>query len=242
MSKMCPTAWIPADCRSLLDVGCNVGAFLKGCADRWPSMSLAGVDINSESLVQARACVPWADIRQITGATLPFKSAAFDCVTCIEVIEHIPAGQRQAAIREMARVLKPGGRLIIRTPHAGWFAWLDAQNFRFRLPRLYRLAVGGSSRDLMYAAAEQELVWHHHFTRTELLSLAEPTGITLFAEQYGGLFVFPLMDILRWPLYRTGKGSGRLSSALERIAGWDDSINFGPRASYGILLVFEKSN
>ena len=49
-----------------------------------------------------------------TRSTLPFPDATFDCVIASEVLEHIP--DDDAAIAEMVRVLKPGGRLAVTVP------------------------------------------------------------------------------------------------------------------------------
>lgn len=46
--------------------------------------------------------------------TLPFAEASFDSVTCLDVLEHIP--RPEEAVRELARVLRPGGLLILQTP------------------------------------------------------------------------------------------------------------------------------
>ena len=136
-TPMDPTWWIPAGCENLLDVGCNVGALLADCAESHPHIKLAGVDVNARALEKARIAVPFADIQQSCGHLLPFGDGEFDCVTCIEVIEHVPADLRAATLREIHRVLKPGGRFVMRCPHQGLFAWLDSNNFRFRLPGLY---------------------------------------------------------------------------------------------------------
>jgi SAM-dependent methyltransferase len=47
---------------------------------------------------------------------IPFDDARFDVVVAAEVLEHIPAGGREAALREMLRVLRPGGRMIVTFP------------------------------------------------------------------------------------------------------------------------------
>jgi len=44
---------------------------------------------------------------------LPFRSSAFDVVTCVSVLEHMPPATRASGVRDMARVLKPGGRLVL---------------------------------------------------------------------------------------------------------------------------------
>jgi SAM-dependent methyltransferase len=44
---------------------------------------------------------------------LPFRPSSFDVVTCVSVLEHMPPDTRAMGVRDMARVLKPGGRLIL---------------------------------------------------------------------------------------------------------------------------------
>ncbi len=136
--RMEPLRWVQPSTRSLLDVGCNVGELLAAVHAAYPEVQLCGCDVNHEALVKARREIPTADIRESGADKLPFEDESFDCVTCIEVLEHVPAAGWSAALLEMQRVLISGGRLILRTPHAGAFGWLDSNNMRFRFPRLYR--------------------------------------------------------------------------------------------------------
>jgi len=231
--------WVPENTSALLDVGCNVGAFLAQCHREFPAMRLSGIDINHSAIEKAKAQLPDVDIHQGYGFELPFADGQFDCVSCIEVIEHVPAQHRPALIAEIRRVLAPGGRFILRCPHAGLFSWLDAQNFRFRLPRLYKALVGTGNRDTHYDRAQEELVWHHHFTREELLEVAGQ-GWRVEACRFGGLILFPITDILRWPFYRSNRADHWLAKALERLAGFEYGFDFG-RSSFGILLVLKKA-
>jgi SAM-dependent methyltransferase len=236
---MHPRWWIPADAASLLDVGCNVGALLRDSLGVNPGLRLAGIDVNAAALAKARRLVPEAELHCGGAEALPFADTCFDCVTCIEVLEHIPGQLRRPALREMHRVLRPGGRLVLRVPHAGSFAWLDAGNFRFRFPRLYRLLLGTGRRDAGYAGRAEGVVWHHHFTRAELLDLAG-AGWQVEATRYGGLVLFPLADLLSWPFYRAGNPEHRLRRVLERLADADYGCSYGP-ASYGILLALRRA-
>lgn len=236
--RMEPTYWIPENTVSLLDVGCNAGDLLSTFRRTYPKMHLAGIDINHDAIQTAKARLPDAEIHQGYGYELPFPTGRFQCVTCIEVIEHVPEPHRRLLISEMQRVLNPGGRLVLRCPHAGIFSWLDAQNFRFRLPGLYKRLVAEGNRDVHYREAKEELVWHHHFTREELLGLAG-NGWEVEACEFGGLLLFPISDILRWPFYRMKRADHWIVRALERMATSELQISFG-RSSYGILLVLRK--
>jgi SAM-dependent methyltransferase len=238
-NKMHPRRWIEPETAALLDVGCNVGAFLADCHRCFPGMHLAGVEVNAAALAKARCLLPHADLHEGAADALPFADAAFDCVSCIEVLEHIPAERRRASLVEMRRVLRPGGRLVLRTPHAGLFAWLDSNNIRFRFPGLYRRLLGRGRRDAGYADGSAGVVWHHHFSRAELLELAGP-GWQMETVCYGGLFLFPLTDWLSWPFYRAGWLNHPLLRALDRVAAFDYGCDFGT-ASYGILLTLRRT-
>ncbi len=173
-----------------------------------------------------------------TGPPCPSPDAAFDYVSCIEVLEHIPAAERRATIDEVWRVLKPGGKFILRCPHAGIFQGLDAANLRFRFPRLYRSIVRGGRRDHGYEAGADGVVWHHHFSRDELIELIG-SRFELAATRYGGLILLPLGDLMRWPLYRLNIRRNSILTLIDRMIAWDLGIDYG-RASFTILLVLRK--
>jgi SAM-dependent methyltransferase len=236
---MHPMRWVPAGAAALLDVGCNAGDLLWDCRRAFPGMVLAGVEINPAALLAARRRLPDVDLRAAPGDAIPFPDESFDCVTCIEVLEHIPAERRGASLREMHRVLRPGGCLVLRTPHAGTFGWLDSNNVRFRLPWLYGKLVGLGRRDAGYEHGSAGVVWHHHFSRAELLNLAG-AGWRVVHVGYGGLFVFPLADWLSWPFYRSGWLNNPLLRILNMLADFDYGCDFGTD-SYGILMILRRA-
>lgn len=235
---MDPLEWLPPDTQALLDVGCNVGELLGDCRAAHPQIKLAGVDVNREAVDKGRASLPSVDFRYASGTELPFPDQSFDCVTCIEVLEHIPAEKRRHALAEMHRVLRPGGALILRVPHAGAFAWLDSNNLRFRFPRLYGALLGKGRRDAGYESGSAGVVWHHHFTRAELLELVGPAW-KLDGERTGALLLLPLTDILCWPFYRLRRIDNPVFRLLQRIARWDVGHDYGS-ASFDILLRFRR--
>jgi ubiquinone/menaquinone biosynthesis C-methylase UbiE len=100
----------------LLDVGCGTGHQLAEWAAR--GYSVSGVDGSSEMLEHARSNNPDADLRVSGVEELPFDDRSFDRVACIEVLRYLP--DPSACIREMARVLEPGGVcLATATPRFG---------------------------------------------------------------------------------------------------------------------------
>jgi len=242
LNPMDGLAWIdprnePA-ATSLLDLGCNVGELLGAAARLFPQLKLAGVDIYRTAIETARRNVPQADLHQCDGPLLPFADAAFDYVTSIEVLEHIPAADRRATIDEVWRVLKPGGKFILRCPHTGIFQGLDAANLRFRFPRLYRSIVRGGRLDQGYEEGSDGVVWHHHFSRDELLELIG-SRFEIETTRYGGLILLPLGDLMRWPFYRLNIHRNSILKLVDRMITWDLGIDYG-RASFTILLVLRK--
>ena len=235
---MHPICWIPSAANSLLDVGCNVGELLEYCHKLYPAMRLAGVEINAVALEKARQRLPYIDLHVSGAQHLPFADESFECVTCIETLEHIPRALRSQCLLEIQRVLKRGGRLVLRVPHAGMFAFLDSNNLRFRLPSLYRLILKRGCRDAGYERGSEDVVWHHHFTRKELHELLGD-GWQLEASRTGGLLLLPLSDFVLWPFYRLQRTSNALYRALHRIAELDIGWDYG-KASFDMLMVLRR--
>jgi len=96
----------------VLDVGCYDGQFVAQVLD--DPRDVVGVDVSSAALAAARAR-GLATVRGQVEQALPFADGAFATVMAAEVIEHV--FDTQAVIGELARVLRPGGWLLITTPN-----------------------------------------------------------------------------------------------------------------------------
>ena len=99
----------------IIDLGCGEGITLEKIIQKFSQSQVLGVDNDPEKIKichQHRLPAKTGDITH-----LPFKSNTFDCALLIEVIEHLEVNQVNQAIKEVHRVLRPGGRLIVLFPH-----------------------------------------------------------------------------------------------------------------------------
>jgi len=102
--------------RDVLDVGCNTGygtVRLVGSA-----RSVTGVDVSPAAVDAARTRegAEGVDFRVIDGLGLPFPDDSFDLVTSFQVVEHV--ADPMPYLREITRVLRPGGQAVFTTPNA----------------------------------------------------------------------------------------------------------------------------
>lgn len=103
----------------LLDVGCWDGAFLERVRETRKYGELYGTDLPREAVATACARGFLARQADLNNEALPFESGFFDAVTMLAVLEHL--FDPFSAIREVRRVLRPGGELVIDVPNVGSF-------------------------------------------------------------------------------------------------------------------------
>jgi ubiquinone/menaquinone biosynthesis C-methylase UbiE len=121
----------------VLDVGCGQGFFLHASHDA--GCQPVGVDISAQAASIAREVSLQAPVVVAGGEWLPFADATFDVVTCWGALEHHPDMAR--ALSEFRRVLRPGGRAILRVPNRDF--WV------YRLYRLLGLRAGTEQIDIV---------------------------------------------------------------------------------------------
>jgi ubiquinone/menaquinone biosynthesis C-methylase UbiE len=100
----------------LLDVGCGTGRFLDSFKQAWPRLPALGIDLSEAYLAEAKRHLKrwcWINILVANGEALPVKSDSQDAVANIFMLHELPPKVRRIVFREFARVLKPGGRLVI---------------------------------------------------------------------------------------------------------------------------------
>jgi 2-polyprenyl-3-methyl-5-hydroxy-6-metoxy-1,4-benzoquinol methylase len=122
----------------VLDLGCGWAygthwARTLGC-------EVAGIDLGFDQLRWARRALPEAAglrLGQANAKQLPFRDATFDRAMSVEMMEHVYRPDRPAVFAEIARVLKPGGRVALSTPNPSSPIEL-VKRLAVRLPALRR--------------------------------------------------------------------------------------------------------
>jgi SAM-dependent methyltransferase len=102
----------PTEGRRCLDLGSDNGVvslMLRRTGGRW-----ASADLTEEAVRSIRELVA-SDVHLVSGGILPFADREFDCVAVVDMLEHVQ--DEDAFVAELARVVRPGGRLVVNTPH-----------------------------------------------------------------------------------------------------------------------------
>lgn len=194
---------IPPASRRLLDVGCYTATDTATWSPK--ASNLYGIDID----LAVRKGSPSVHRMQGSGAKLPFPDSIFDVIVFSEVLEHLPASLERGVIEELRRVITTDGTLILTTPHAGWFAWLDPLDTKRRIG--LRRGKG-----------------HKHYTVSEIerlfSGLFDITNLDL-----NSLILHPISTWL-------GLGDqSRWTHLRGKLSDWDYQHHFG-RASFNMAL------
>lgn len=115
--KMIDLARLKPD-ESVLDVGCGTGTLVIAAKRRvGPTGKVCGIDASPEMIARAgkkaRKTGLEIDFRNASIEALPFQDAQFDVVLSTLMLHHLPRKVRENGLREIRRVLKPGGRVLV---------------------------------------------------------------------------------------------------------------------------------
>lgn len=224
------------NCKKVLDIGCGVGRFI-GKLNR--TSERFGCDVSTTFLDVARRKFPDVDFRLIDPhKSLPYKGSFADAVTVLEVIEHVP--DPEILIKDLHRVLRRNGVLILSTPHQGLTGWVDWGNLKFKYPKLHKaltILFKGQNyyRDNYDSGAHGDMSWnlhnHHHFTFDELKDLLEDYFEIEESITYG-LFLpllLPLRDL--WGIFFKDK-----SNFLNYLIMMDARFSSGEKIGWSIMI------
>jgi SAM-dependent methyltransferase len=149
--------------RRILDLGCGMGGFLAGLAElAAPGARVVPSDVSLESLAHCRER-GFPDGVLSSGYALPFADGSFDLVCMFDAIEHIPDDER--VMREVARVLRPGGRIFVSVP----------------------------AYQFLYANNDRVAQHQRRYTRGMLRRVFAQAGLDVERNSHANVFLFPLI-------------------------------------------------
>lgn len=134
---------------SLLDIACGTGRLLRDIRLVYPALRLTGLDLSPSYLSEARRHLGGlrpATLLTANAEAIPLDDASQDIVTCVFLFHELPPEVRRTVAREMARVLKPGGLLVLvdslqMGDRPGWDGLLEAFPHRFHEPYFRHYAI-----------------------------------------------------------------------------------------------------
>jgi len=162
---------------SLLDVACGTGRFLREIRLAYPAMHLTGLDLSQAYLDEASRHLGGLRPARLLAANAehtPLPDAGQDVVSCVFLLHELPPQARHNVIGEAARVLKPGGTLVVvdslqMGDRPGWDGMLETFPVRFHEPyyRHYAIddlgarfrAAGLEHVETSLAFLAKEMVW-----------------------------------------------------------------------------------
>lgn len=162
--------------RVILDAGCGTGGNLAWLRRYVGAGRVVGLDYVNTAL---RFCQQNSEryLVQASATDLPFAEAAFDLVTSFDVLVQIPgAGADEQAMREMWRVLKPGGIAFVR----------------------------GAAYEWMKSGHDAALDTQRRYALRELSGKLEHTGFRVLRQTYANSLLFPVAALRRLVLKRLG--------------------------------------
>jgi SAM-dependent methyltransferase len=165
----------------VLDVGCGTGVLARAASDRVADESqVTGLDLNEGMLAVAERLRPRIDWRHGDASRLPLPVESYDVVVSQFALMYFP--DRRAAIREMVRVLKPGGRLAV----AVWGPYDRATGYVI-LTEIAKRQCGQAAADVLtapFVLGEEDA----------LRALFEEAGVEPNIELRDGIITFPSIE------------------------------------------------
>lgn len=178
---------LPGDA-AVLDAGCGTGGLLRRLSGLHPGWKWTGVDLSPAACRFARERAgPATEIKEASVTALPFPDASFDAVVSADVLYHV--ADDAAALREFARVLRPGGVVIINVPAYRW----------------------------LWSYHDEAVHACRRYDRREVLAKLGAAGFARIATTFWNTLPFPLIVARRklWPRPRDGSDVRLFPPAVE---------------------------
>jgi len=170
---------------TIVDIGCYTGALVAEMKRRFPHKTAIGIDYFPDNIRAGHLLYPELgdSLRQMSVYRLGFDDDSIDCITMLDVIEHLEGAA--AAVKEINRVLRPGGVAVIATPNP--FFWRQMGMFFLFEMRNSLYAVLGRKRRMVTQIFFANVEWNRHiynWTPDTLLTLFVCNGFDYVEHRY----------------------------------------------------------
>ncbi len=179
---------LPAPPERMLEAGCGTGAFARELTKQFRCV-IDLADLAEEGLARARG----KGLRRLLRAdvrALPLAAEQYDCVLSLDVLVHLERGMERAAFAEMARVLRPGGMVIIRV----------------------------AALDVLRSRHSVFIHERRRFTKAELIRIATEHGLSPIRCTYLNCLLAPVA-LFRFRIWEPLLGKSA-ESGVKPISGW----------------------
>jgi glycosyltransferase involved in cell wall biosynthesis/ubiquinone/menaquinone biosynthesis C-methylase UbiE len=226
------------DGETVLDCGCGMGVYMM-MMKRLRNVTIVGVDGDVGRLEWAEREGVAAQLSQVDIHRLPFATGSFDKVLMSEVLEHL--ADDRAAMREVYRVLKPGGVLALSVPHANYPLLWDPINKTLEALGMAPFRDAGPITGL----------WSNHwrlYRPSELRDVLGTAGFTIDRLEEQTHYAFPFIHFIVYsigkPLIEHNLLPTRLRDSADRFRGERNSGSLLNPINAGVKLFrrFDRRN
>ncbi len=242
--------WMGDNNLRLLDAGCSYGYGTRFFSNK--ANETYGIDVDEDSLKVAQSRYPHINFSYSMLEDTKFDDEFFDVIIMNDVLEHTEDKIR--TLSEMYRILKPGGKIIISTPHKGIFAFIDPYNYghnvRKYLPFLYK-SLFKAVRKIKGIKSDEEgnpahLDKHFHYSESDYYNMLNRSS---FRGKYkveriykSGLFfeVLALNIDFFLNIFFSRKVTDIINTPFNLLGRMDYWISYG-RFSYNIAMKLRKN-
>jgi SAM-dependent methyltransferase len=176
----------------IIDLGCGEGALVQKYRQR--GWNIIGLDANYESEFVIRGDL----------LATKFPRASFDVILCLDVLEHLVFADQEKAVKEITRILRPGGTLILSLPNLAHFASRLSFLVKGKLLRTSGIERHPGDRPIeeylrliepCYSVVERRGIFPT-FLLISLLTIWKPAKFVFLHRIYNRLWLFPNLCFL----------------------------------------------
>jgi len=197
----------------LLDAGCMQGGGTFFYSKK--ATKSFGIDAYSEFIKIAKKSYPKIEFKTEKIEKTSFTDNYFDVIILGDVLEHI--SNENAALKEIKRIIKKDGELIITVPKKGLFSFIDIDNLILLAKKILRKTKNRPGYD----------DWHKHYSTKELKTILGNHGFKITKKYSNSLLLFPLASFVEYFSNLLFNKNNFFKKLALKMKDFDSKINYG---------------